>query len=71
MVFMGTFSLNIAYYHKVDIMKIHFMEDPMKKLLITLVALLSLGSTVAYAHSGRTDSQGCHVDSKTGIRHCH
>ena len=25
----------------------------------------------AFAHSGGTDSQGCHVDHKTGIRHCH
>ncbi|MCG5263359.1 MULTISPECIES: YHYH domain-containing protein [Burkholderiaceae] len=24
-----------------------------------------------WAHSGGTDSQGCHMDHKTGIRHCH
>ncbi|WP_227461464.1 YHYH domain-containing protein [Cupriavidus pauculus] len=24
-----------------------------------------------WAHSGGTDSQGCHIDHKTGIRHCH
>ena len=23
------------------------------------------------AHSGGTDKNGCHVDSKTGYRHCH
>ncbi|CAN7590728.1 YHYH domain-containing protein [Acidovorax delafieldii] len=23
------------------------------------------------AHSGGTDSQGCHLDHKTGMRHCH
>ncbi|MBE7440452.1 MAG: YHYH domain-containing protein [Spirochaetales bacterium] len=23
------------------------------------------------AHRGRTDKNGCHVDKKTGIRHCH
>lgn len=22
-------------------------------------------------HGGRTDKNGCHVDRKTGIRHCH
>ncbi|MBD9405900.1 YHYH domain-containing protein [Acidovorax sp. ACV02] len=38
----------------------------------TLIALLALCATVAvHAHSGGTDKQGCHMDSKTGIRHCH
>jgi hypothetical protein len=23
------------------------------------------------AHSGGTDQNGCHIDHKTGIRHCH
>lgn len=22
-------------------------------------------------HSGRTDKDGCHIDRKTGTRHCH
>ena len=25
----------------------------------------------SFAHSGGTDSQGCHVESATGVRHCH
>lgn len=25
----------------------------------------------AHAHSGGTDKNGCHMDHKTGIRHCH
>lgn len=27
--------------------------------------------TAALAHSGGTDAQGCHVERKTGKRHCH
>jgi len=41
----------------------------MKAILTGLVMLMA--STLAMAHSGGTDSQGCHVDSKTGQRHCH
>lgn len=41
----------------------------MKKIILTL-ALAVIAST-AYAHSGGTDSQGCHVEKKTGTRHCH
>lgn len=26
---------------------------------------------LAFAHSGGTDSNGCHKNSKTGKRHCH
>lgn len=36
-----------------------------------LGALLLLASTLAFAHSGGTDKQGCHVDHSTGTRHCH
>ena len=38
-----------------------------------LIALVFFGvvSVTAVAHSGGTDAYGCHVDSKTGIRHCH
>lgn len=36
-----------------------------------LIAMFALTSAVAYAHSGRTDKDGCHKDSKTGTRHCH
>src|ERR1044071_4938955 len=31
----------------------------------------SLGALDARAHPGGTDRFGCHVDSSTGIRHCH
>ncbi|MDD5103069.1 MAG: YHYH domain-containing protein [Candidatus Peribacteraceae bacterium] len=34
------------------------------------VALL-LSSPVAYAHSGKTDANGCHTVKKTGEYHCH
>lgn len=40
----------------------------MKAIVLTLSLL---ASTAAMAHSGGTDSQGCHVDSRTGLRHCH
>lgn len=38
----------------------------MRSLLILVIAF-SLGN----AHSGRTDSSGCHYDRKTGVYHCH
>jgi hypothetical protein len=40
------------------------------KVLFAL-AVFALLSTTAIAHSGGTDAQGCHVDSRTGVRHCH
>lgn len=40
----------------------------MKKLLA--IALL-LASGLALAHSGGTDSNGCHRDTKAGTSHCH
>lgn len=44
----------------------------MRKIIaIIIAATLAASALTAYAHSGRTDSQGCHVDSRTGIRHCH
>jgi len=39
-----------------------------KVILWLCVALWIAG---ADAHSGRTDKNGCHMDRKTGIRHCH
>lgn len=37
-----------------------------------LVLLASLGLAVTlFAHSGGTDSAGCHTDHKTGVYHCH
>ncbi|WP_454766469.1 YHYH domain-containing protein [Cupriavidus campinensis] len=44
----------------------------MKTLRLTAVAVALLTAWgLAGAHSGGTDAQGCHVDHKTGIRHCH
>lgn len=40
----------------------------MKKILA--IAML-LASGLALAHSGGTDSNGCHRDTKTGSSHCH
>ena len=42
----------------------------MKKLITILIFMVCITSTV-FAHSGRTASDGCHYDRKTGIRHCH
>jgi len=41
----------------------------MKKTIIA--AVLAAIASLAFAHSGGTDSMGCHVDRSTGIRHCH
>ncbi|WP_371747979.1 YHYH domain-containing protein [Hahella aquimaris] len=41
----------------------------MKTLLIT--AFLFAFAGFAYAHSGGTDSNGCHHDHKKGGYHCH
>lgn len=40
----------------------------MKKIIA--IALL-LASGLALAHSGGTDSVGCHTNHKTGLWHCH
>lgn len=38
----------------------------------SLLLVLCLGVTsFAVAHSGGTDSSGCHVKKSTGERHCH
>ena len=37
---------------------------------IIAIAVLFM-SSLAMAHSGGTDKDGCHVDSKTGYKHCH
>ncbi|MGL4827044.1 MAG: YHYH domain-containing protein [Vibrionaceae bacterium] len=42
----------------------------MKKILaLFVISFVCVGT--AFAHSGGTDSNGCHRDSKTGLRHCH
>ena len=40
-----------------------------KGILILLVTIAV--SITSYAHSGRTDSNGCHTNRKTGEYHCH
>lgn len=46
-----------------------FLETVMKKLIAALAAIAL--SSLAMAHSGGTDKNGCHVDHKTGTWHCH
>lgn len=41
----------------------------MKTILTTL--LLTMFSTLSFAHSGGTNSAGCHNDRKNGTYHCH
>ncbi len=41
----------------------------MKRIIFAAIALIL--STAALAHSGGTDSNGCHYDRKTGGYHCH
>ncbi len=41
----------------------------MKKIFVLLIALMSLFSTVTFAHSGGTDANGCHAGKKP--YHCH
>lgn len=40
-------------------------------LVALLIAIVGAISTSAIAHPGRTDTNGCHVEKKTGQRHCH
>ncbi|WP_156831393.1 YHYH domain-containing protein [Pseudochrobactrum sp. AO18b] len=42
----------------------------MRKLVIGL-SIFFIGTSAALAHSGGTDSKGCHTERKTGIYHCH
>jgi len=41
-----------------------------RKIIAMLLAMFLL-STISFAHSGRTDSKGCHTNRKTGKYHCH
>ncbi|MEK5755572.1 YHYH domain-containing protein [Acinetobacter variabilis] len=41
----------------------------MKKLI--LLILVTCFSTIAFAHDGRTDKNGCHNETKAGTRYCH
>lgn len=42
----------------------------MKKFFVAILVVLGLAG-IAMAHSGGTDSKGCHHDTKTGGYHCH
>lgn len=41
----------------------------MKKLIVIMAAALT--ASMAFGHSGGTDSNGCHHDRRTGGYHCH
>jgi ribosomal protein S6E (S10) len=43
--------------------------EKMKKTIAA--ALLGMFAVLAFAHSGGTDKNGCHMDHKTGTTHCH
>ena len=43
----------------------------MKRLILLCAAALWLTAPFALAHSGRTNSEGCHTNRKTGDYHCH
>ena len=46
----------------------------MKQLLLFLLPIIALNICIVpitHAHSGRTDSTGCHNDTKYNERHCH
>lgn len=44
----------------------------MKRITAVILAALAMSvTTVAWAHSGGTNSQGCHYNHKTGGYHCH
>jgi hypothetical protein len=45
-------------------------NENMKKV-IAIISLTLAFSLPAMAHSGGTDSNGCHTDHSTGTRHCH
>lgn len=36
-----------------------------------IASAIALACTFAYAHSGGTNGQGCHNETKTGGYHCH
>jgi hypothetical protein len=43
----------------------------MKKPIFIILILATIFSGFAFAHSGRTDANGCHKNNKTGTYHCH
>jgi hydrogenase/urease accessory protein HupE len=47
------------------------IENERKTMKKIIAIALLLATSLALAHSGGTDSNGCHQDHKTGTRHCH
>jgi len=43
----------------------------LKRLISACLALSLISVSAAWAHSGGTDSRGCHRNHKTGDYHCH
>lgn len=43
----------------------------MKHIIATVLVTIALSASAAWAHSGGTDSSGCHYNHKTGVYHCH
>lgn len=42
-----------------------------KKIIAVLVLMFGMASGSVIAHSGGTDTYGCHMNHKTGVYHCH
>ena len=43
----------------------------MKKIALIIVTLAFIASSISFAHSGRTNKEGCHNDYKNDSYHCH
>lgn len=43
----------------------------MKTVTALILSASFFAATIAFAHSGGTDSRGCHMNHKTGVYHCH
>ncbi|WP_348775353.1 YHYH domain-containing protein [Pseudomonas sp. AL03] len=43
----------------------------MKLSVLLISSVISIFSMAAFAHSGGTDSKGCHRNHKTNDYHCH
>jgi len=46
-------------------------NNPKIKILVIILVVALLLPVSVSAHSGRTDSNGCHTNKKTGDYHCH
>ena len=49
----------------------HVVMKTLSRIIFGIAATLLLRSPLAYAHSGKTDANGCHTVKKTGEYHCH